>query len=91
MRKAEQRCPAESNADEIDVGDDLLGERRGIDHHRIEAAGFGDQRQGRAAAGQAAGELLFDQPRDRGRAGEDDPLDARIGDQRRRRRRPPQA
>ena len=26
-----------------DVDDDLLGERRGIDHHRVEAAGFGDE------------------------------------------------
>ena len=65
------------------VDDDLLGERRGIDHHRVEAAGLGDQRERRAAAREAAGKLFFDQPRDRRRAGEDDALDARVGDHRR--------
>ena len=61
----------------------LLGERRGIDHHRIEAAGLGDQRQRRAAPREPAGELFFDQARDRRRAGEDDPLDTAVADQRR--------
>ncbi len=83
MRKAEQRWPAESKADDDDVDHDLLGERGGIDHHRVEAARLGDERQGRAAPRETAGELLFDQPRDRRRAGEHDALDARVGDQRR--------
>ena len=65
------------------VDHDLLGERRGIDHHRVEAAGLADQRQRRAAAREAPGERLFDSARDRRRAGEDDALDAWIGDQRR--------
>ena len=66
-----------------DVDDDLLGERRGIDDHRVEAAGLGDEGERRAAARKAARELLFDEPRDRRRAGEDDALDAAVGDQRR--------
>ena len=42
-----------------DVDDDLFGERRGIDHHRVEAAGLGDEGQGRAAAGEAARRAPF--------------------------------
>ena len=66
-----------------DVGDDLFGERRGIDDHRVEAAGFGDEGEGRAAAGEAPGEFPFNQSRNRGRAREDHTLNARVGDQRR--------
>ena len=65
------------------VGDDLLGERRGVDDHRVLAAGLGDQRHRRAVGAQAPASCVWIEPRDLGRAGEDDARDARIGDQRR--------
>ena len=83
MRKAEQRWPAESKADDRTSTTTCSASAGRIDHHRVEAAGFGDEGYGRAAAREAAGKLLFDQSRDRRRAGEHDPLDARVGDQRR--------
>ena len=77
-RSAEQRWPALLNADDDRVVDDLLGQRRAVDDHRVLAAGFGDQRHERRARGQRA----RDRARDVGRAGERDARDARIGDQR---------
>ncbi len=62
------------------VGDDLLGQGRGIDDHRVLPAGLGDQRHDRSGA---AGELEVDQPRGFGRAGEGDAGDPDIGDERR--------
>ena len=68
-----------------DVAHRLFGQRRGIDDHRVEAAGLGDQhRVGRGSLGK----LAFDQARDLGRAGEADAGDARIGGQRPADRRP---
>ena len=37
-----------------DVAHRLLGQRRGIDDHRVHAAGFGDQRNDRAARARPA-------------------------------------
>ena len=83
MRSAEQRWPAESKADDDHVADDLLGKRRGIDDHRVQAAGFGDQRDRlRRARVRRPASSRCDQARDRRRAGEHDALHARIGDQR---------
>ena len=64
------------------VADHLLGERRGIDDHRVEPAGLGDQRNRLAGAGEPPRERARDQPRDRRRAGEDHALHAGILDQR---------
>ena len=83
MRRAEQRCPAESKADDRTSTTTCSASAEEIDDHRVEAAGFGDQAQGRAAAREAPGKLFFDQPRDGCRTGEDDALDAWVGDQRR--------
>ena len=52
-----------------DIVGDLLGQCGGIDDHRIDAAGFRDQRHDRAVLG---GERAVDRSRDLGRAGEDD-------------------
>ncbi len=60
------------------VGDDLLGQCGAVDDHRVLAAGLGDQHR----IVVARGELPVDEPRDLGRAGEDDAGDARIGDER---------
>jgi hypothetical protein len=62
------------------VGDDLLGERRGIDDHRILPAGLGDKRHDRTGA---AREVEIDAPCRFGRAGKGDPGDARVGNERR--------
>ena len=62
------------------VGDDLLGERRGVDDHRILTAGLGDQRYD---GSQATGENEVDLPRGFCRAREGNPCNARIADQRR--------
>ena len=43
-----------------DVVGDLLGQRGGIDDHRVDAAGLGDQRHDRAVLG---GERAVDRPR----------------------------
>ena len=61
------------------IGDDLLGERRAVDDHRVLAAGLGDQHR----IVVALRELPRDAARDVGRAGEDHAGDARIGDERR--------
>ena len=63
-----------------DVVGDLLGQRGGIDDHRIDAAGLRDQRHDRAVLG---GERAVDRARDLGRAGEDDAGDVGMRDQRR--------
>jgi hypothetical protein len=63
------------------IGDDLFGERRGIDEHRVLPAGFGDKRHTRPGP---PGEIEVVPPRGLGRAGEGDPSGARIGGQRRR-------
>ena len=83
MRSAEQRCPAESKADDITSATTCSGRADEIDHHRVQPAGLGDKRDWRACGGRAAGELLLDQPGDRRRTGEDDTLHARVGDDRR--------
>ena len=63
-----------------DVAHRLLGQRGGIHHHGVQPPGLGDQHGvGRGGLGQ----LLLDQLRHLGRAGEADPGDARIGRQRR--------
>jgi hypothetical protein len=62
------------------IGDDLFGERRGIDEHRVLPAGFGDERHNRPGP---PGEIEVVPARGLGRAGSGDPSDARIGGQRR--------
>ena len=62
------------------IGDDLFGERRGIDKRRVLPAGFGDKRHNRPGP---PGEIEVVAGRGLGRAGEGDPSDARIGGQRR--------
>ena len=63
-----------------DVVGDLLGQRGRIDDHRIDAAGFRDQRHDRAVLG---GERAIDRSGDLGRSGEDDTGDVRLRHQRR--------
>ena len=60
----------------------LLGERGGIDDHRILAAGLRDQRDRRAIGGEARRQLALDQPRHLGRSGEHHRRRLRRGDQR---------
>ncbi len=62
------------------IGDDLLGQCRGIDDHRVDPACLGDQRHDRAGP---AREHLVDPLCGLGRAGEGDACDPRVGDQRR--------
>ena len=70
-RSAEQRWPALSNADATTSRDDLLGERRRVDDHRVLAAGLGDQRHRPAVSlERASARRLLQQARDLGRAGE---------------------
>ena len=59
--------------------DDLFGQRRGIDDHCIQAAGFGDQRRDRTLARR---ERNLDSPRGRVAAGEDYARDTRVFHQR---------
>ena len=66
-----------------DVADDLFGERGGIDHHRVEAAGLGDQRQRRARRVSRPASSRWISRATGGRASEHDALHARIGDERR--------
>ncbi len=66
------------------VDDDLLGQCRGIDDHRVLAAGLGDQRHDRTGT---PGEFEVDQPRGFGRSGKGDAGDP--ADRRPRERRPP--
>ena len=63
-----------------DIGDDLLGERRGIDDHRVLPAGLGDERHDRPGT---ARQFEVDMARGLGRSGKGDPGDARVGDERR--------
>ncbi|MNS74028.1 hypothetical protein D3C72_1074910 [compost metagenome] len=46
-----------------DIGDDLLGKRRGIDDHGVLAAGFGNQRDRLAIGQNPAGKLALNEPR----------------------------
>ena len=62
-----------------DVVGDLFGQRRGVDDHRIDAAGLRDQRHDRPVLG---GERAVDRSRDLGRAGEDDAGDVGMRHQR---------
>jgi hypothetical protein len=61
------------------IGDDLFGERRGIDDHRVLPAGFGDQRHDRPGP---LGQRKVDGARGFGRAGEGNAGDSRVGDER---------
>ena len=61
------------------IDDDLLGERRAVDDHRVLSAGLGDQRNDRRAGGERA---WRSRPATVGRSGERDARDARIGDER---------
>jgi hypothetical protein len=63
-----------------DVVGDLLGQRRRIDDHGVEAAGLGDQRDDRPVLG---GESAVDRAGGGGRAGEGDAGDSGMRDQRR--------
>ena len=62
-----------------DVVGDLLGQRGGVHDHRIDAAGFRDQRHDRAVLGR---QRPVDRSRDLGRAGEHHAGDVRMRDQR---------
>ena len=75
-RSAEQRWPALVNAEVIDIIDHLLGQRGGIDHHRVHAAGLGDQRHDRARRGAASVRLMVG--RGGGGAGEGDAGERRV-------------
>ena len=77
QRRAALAGGAEGRRDHV-VGH-LLGQRGGVDDHRVDAAGLGDQRHDRRVL---AGEHAVDRARDLGRAGEGDAGDARIGDER---------
>ena len=83
MRKAEQRCPAESKADDRTSTTTCSASAEESTTIALRPPVSAISGSGRARAREAPGELFFDQPRDRRRAGEDDALDARIGDQRR--------
>ena len=61
-----------------DIDDNLLGQCRGIDDHRVLPTGLCDQRHDRAGT---AGEFEIDQPRGFGRSGKGDAGDPGIGDQ----------
>ena len=75
QRRAALAGAAEGGGDRI--VDDLFGQRRRIDHHRIESARFGDQRQDRALARSKAAI----EPLRRGRrTGEDDTGERRMGE-----------
>ncbi len=63
-----------------DVVGHLLRQRGGIDDHRIDAAGFGDEGHDRCILGR---ERAVDRARHLGRSREGNAGDARIGDQRR--------
>ena len=60
------------------VVDHLLGQRRGIDDHGVDAAGLGDQRYDRSAL---LRQRAVDRLADLGRAGEGDTGDVAIGDE----------
>ena len=83
MRSAEQRWPAESKADDITSATTCSGRADESTTIAFRPPVSAISGTGAAVAGQPAGELAFDQPRDRRRAGEDDALHARIGDDRR--------
>ena len=74
QRRAALAGAVERGAD--DVVDDLLGQRRSVDDHRVLAAGLRDQRQVAALR-----ERAVDARRHVGRAGEYDTRDARIRDE----------
>ena len=63
-----------------DVVGDLLGQRRRVGDHGVDAAGLRDQRHDRPVL---RGERAVDRLPDLGRAGEGDAGDPRIGDERR--------
>ena len=72
-RRAALAGRAECRGDDV-VGD-LLGQRRSVDDHRIDAAGFRDQRHDRAIL---ACQRAMDGASDLGRAGKYDAADAAI-------------
>ena len=77
-RSAEQRWPAERKDDVIAVVGDLFGQRGGVDDHRVDAAGLGDQRHDRPRFG---GERAVDLAADFSRTGEDNTRHAGMSDQ----------
>ncbi len=83
MRKAEQRWPAESNADDKTSTTTCSASAEESTTIALRPPVSAMRARGAPRPREAAGELLFDQSRDRRRAGEDDALDARVGDQRR--------
>ena len=64
------------------VGDDLLGERRRVDDHGVDAAGLGDQQRRAAVGVESPGERGLQPARHRRRAGEEHAAHAGVGDQR---------
>ena len=80
-RSAEQRWPALSKAEGQDVAHDLLGQRRGIDDHRVLPAGFGDQRDRLTIARDSGRQLQVDQACHIGGPGKDDAGGLRMTNQ----------
>lgn len=70
--------PGRTERGDDDVVDHLFLERGGVDEHRVETAGFGNERQDRAGT---VGELPVDDPGGVGAAGEGDAVDERVADQ----------
>ena len=79
QRRAALASRIEGRAEHVEH--DLLGQRRRIHHHRVLAAGLGDQRNGVAVVVQAIGQRAGDDARHVGRAGEHDAAHARAGHQ----------
>ena len=77
QRRAALAGGAKGRSDHI-VGD-LFRQRGGIDDHRVDAAGLGDQRHDRRIL---RGQRAIDRTRHLGRAGEGDAGDTAIGDER---------
>src|SRR3990167_4614646 len=63
------------------IDHNLLGERRGVDDHAVEAAGFGDQRNGAALGIQATSEVALDNPGHFGGAGKHHATYSLVADQ----------
>ncbi|MNN22874.1 hypothetical protein D3C81_1362520 [compost metagenome] len=59
----------------------MFGERRGVDDHRVLAAGFGDQRDRAALGIQATGDVALQQASDFSGAGEHHAFDPVVTDQ----------
>src|SRR3990167_2676157 len=64
-----------------DIDHHLFSERRGVDDHAVEAAGFGDQRNGAALGIQATGEVALNDPGHFGGPGKHHATHSLVADQ----------